>query len=117
MPLINLHDIAGYENWGNRSTAYETVSADRGRASQTYFGRRVADVGNGSHDPYKSTVERQRLERKREADRKLEEDRQKLKEVLFSTQPNCVFPRNIGLFLGTAFCKQCVDPNCSGAEP
>lgn len=41
---------------------------------------RVAEV-SGGHDPYKGTLERQRLERKRESDRKLEEDRQKLKEV------------------------------------
>ena len=36
---------------------------------------------NGSHKPYKDTAETQRHERRREADRKLDEDRQKIKEV------------------------------------
>ena len=36
---------------------------------------------NGSHKPYKDSAETQRQERRREADRKLEQDRQKMKEV------------------------------------
>jgi len=34
-----------------------------------------------AHDPYKGTADRHRVERKREADKRLEDDRQKLKEV------------------------------------
>jgi hypothetical protein len=36
---------------------------------------------SGGHDPYKSTADRHRVERKRESDKKLDADRQKLKEV------------------------------------
>ena len=41
----------------------------------------------GSQDPYKSISERQHEERKREDRRKLDEDRQRLKEVRFPCPP------------------------------
>ena len=36
---------------------------------------------NGSHKPHTDSAETQRLERRKEADRKLDEDRQRIKEV------------------------------------
>lgn len=50
------------------------------KTNKSVFCIRIAEA-NGSHNPYKDTLDRQRQERKREADRKLEEDRQKVKEV------------------------------------
>lgn len=40
-----------------------------------------AEEARGGHDPYKSLSDRQREEKRREVDRKMEADRQKVKEV------------------------------------